>query len=242
MNLDKVWYLQGDISPITAIKPEKIACFATETTGFNAFDNDEMLQLTIIDGNKTVLFNSYLRPEKRRRWSKAAPETKEQIQKVFDNADLIVGYNLPLGIKFLQAAGIKFKDTVLTFDVMREFPPVDGKSELAQCAEHYNYKFETQNALENAKAALHCFYAMLRDNRTVPYKGYLQLVKENRFAKKKTKFSIRKGLIIISISSLLMVISAIILPSAEAFAIAMLIVIAMAIFAVINIIGSIITK
>ena len=48
------------------------ASFDTETTGFNAYGNDEILQIAIINGKGETLFKSYIKPDLRRTWTKAA--------------------------------------------------------------------------------------------------------------------------------------------------------------------------
>lgn len=45
---------------------------------------------------------------------------------------------------------------------------------LEQCAREYKYKFNAHDALEDAKATLHCYKSLLNDNR------YLEIIAENR--------------------------------------------------------------
>lgn len=45
----------------------KIICIDIETTGLDAA-NDEILQISIINGRGKTLYNSYIRPEHKREW------------------------------------------------------------------------------------------------------------------------------------------------------------------------------
>lgn len=83
-------------------------CFDTETTGTDT-ENDELLQITIVDDNCNVIFESYVHPPTITSWNNAmlvnhitpdmvqdAPNPEdiaEQIQAIFDNAEHIVAYN-----------------------------------------------------------------------------------------------------------------------------------------------------
>ena len=49
---------------------DRIICFDVETTGLDP-KNDEILQLSIIDGNKNTLFNEYFKPERMKLWDQA---------------------------------------------------------------------------------------------------------------------------------------------------------------------------
>lgn len=54
----------------------KIICIDIETTGLDAA-NDEILQISIINGRGKTLYNSYIRPEHKREWKEA-----EEINKI----------------------------------------------------------------------------------------------------------------------------------------------------------------
>lgn len=199
---DELWYKTGDITPLLNIKPENTIVFDTETTGTKPLGNDEILQISIVDGNNAVLFSSYIKPAHRKSWPKAqeingispamvknAPvfeEIKSDIQAIFDKAELIVGYNVFFDYEFLYVQGIKAKESTYFFDVMQEFAPVGGKYDsyhedfkwctLSTCARKYKFKFQAHDALEDTRATRHCFYAMLNDTETEKYTGYLRVV------------------------------------------------------------------
>ena len=85
-----------------------ILVFDLETTGV-IINNSEILQISLVDGNGSSLFTSYVKP-KAKSWSgaqrvngispemvKDAPsfdEIRAEIQGYFDNAKLIAGYNI----------------------------------------------------------------------------------------------------------------------------------------------------
>lgn len=47
-----------------------IICLDAETTGLNLYD-DEILQLSIIDGSGAILFSEYVKPVRHERWTDA---------------------------------------------------------------------------------------------------------------------------------------------------------------------------
>ena len=184
------WYEESrDLASLKAIPKEKIIVFDTETTGFYANGDDDILQLSIAEGNGKALFNEYFKPKSKEAWPEAeavngispkmvkdAPyiESKvDQIREIFENADLVVAYNLPFDENFINKNGIFIRDDQLTFDVMREFAPVAGEwndyygdwkwQKLVNCAEHYGFDFKAHDSLEDAKATAYCFNRMLED-------------------------------------------------------------------------------
>lgn len=192
-----LWCESGNIKRIMNIPPEKIIIFDTETTGLDE-EEDEILQLAIIDGSRTILFNEYIKPIQKTSWRKAqaihhiTPAKvkdkpnfyfyKEQVKKIFQQADLLIGYNLEFDLKFLKAEGIVPPREALIFDVMKEFAPVYGCwsnyfadyrwTTLTDCAEYYDYEYSAHDALADCKATLYCFHCMLNDNSP---SGYLAI-------------------------------------------------------------------
>lgn len=204
-NYTNKWYEKDSIEQLNNIPSEKIIVFDTETTGLNPYGNDEILQLAILNGNGEELFNSYIKPVMRKTWTKAAEingitprmvknaptfeEVEEQVQEIFNNAELIVGYNVEFDIRFINASGIKLKKKQLIFDVMQEYACARGQingyygdykwSKLEQCARDYKYKFDAHDALEDTKATLHCYKSLLEDDR------YLNVISENKKEKER---------------------------------------------------------
>ena len=168
---------------ISDIKYDEIV-IDTETTGLDA-DTDELLQVSIIDGQGNTLFNSYIKPLYTDEWSGAmavnhitpqmvanAPniiEVKQEINKIINSANVIVGYNILFDLEFLAAFGIEnSKATVI--DVMQDFADIYGEwsdkygcnkwQKLTKCAEYYSYDWEDDTAhdsLADCKATLYCY-------------------------------------------------------------------------------------
>lgn len=199
-NYKSNWYEKDDISQLINANPEKVIIFDTETTGLNPYGNDEILQIAILNGNGEELFNSYIKPDMRKTWTKAAEingitpkmvkdaphfdDVKEEIQNIFNNAEVIVGYNVEFDLRFVMASGIKLKKNVAIFDVMQEYAVARGVKDgyygdykwckLEQCARAYKYKYEAHNAVEDSKATLHCYNSLLKDDR------YLDIINQNK--------------------------------------------------------------
>lgn len=158
--------------------------FDVETTGLDPKE-DEILQLSIINGQDEVLYNSYFRPIHRISWTEAqrvngiTPEMvqnsptiedeKEKIQSIFDSADELIAYNGSFDMKFLAAAGIKMPDVPYA-DVMLDFAEVYGEwndyfqgykwQKLSTCAKYYGYEFSAHDSLEDVKATLFAYQRM----------------------------------------------------------------------------------
>lgn len=167
-------------SEINLLKKKTKIIFDTETTGLK--DNDELLSLTIIDGNSNVLFNEMFKPEKRKSWSDAekingiTPEMvkdkklfkdyKVQIQTIFNTHELLIGYNIKFDISMLTRQGIVV-DGKRTFDVMLEYSRLFGNAKwhkLKHCAEYYKYDWTNaqHTSLGDTEATLFCFNEMCK--------------------------------------------------------------------------------
>lgn len=177
---------------LLSIDRSKILCLDIETTGL-CKNEDEILQVSIIDGNGKVLLNEYVRPKVVKEWPETqyihgfSPQTvadKEYIdtyipfiKKLLEEAELLIGYNvLQFDLEFLQKVGIAVPDDIEVFDVMLEFAPIYGEwnerernykwQKLLTCASFYGYEKESNyhNSLEDVKATLHCFWKMITTN------------------------------------------------------------------------------
>lgn len=158
----------------------------TETTGL--LDNDELLQVSILSYDGDVLFNEYIKPTRKKKWTKAqtihgiSPEMvqdcktfrhyKKQIQEIIDSADMIIGYNTYFDLSFLESKGIEIPNSTTIYDVMEVFAEIYGEwndyfesykwQKLTTCARYYDYKWEqdAHNALGDCKATLFCYKKM----------------------------------------------------------------------------------
>lgn len=152
----------------------KVVSFDLETTGFDS-KSDEILQISLIDGNGNILLNSYVKPYRKTEWKYAqrvhgiSPDDVKDaphlhtllplIRKIFNDAQLLVSYNGCFDIRFLSAAGIDLS-CKQHFDVMRHFASCynNGKVvKLISCAQYFGYEFKAHNSLEDVKATLFCF-------------------------------------------------------------------------------------
>ena len=178
-----------------AAQKEPVACtnstgkivFDVETTGLNA-ETDEILQISIIDGDGNVLINSYVKPYYMERWSDTekihgitkdmvenAPYPHElipRIKGIFDNAAEWIGYNGVYDLEFLEWWGIERKSDIKLIDVMDDFSPLYGEwsdyyseykwQSLETCARYFEYEFKAHDSLEDVKATLHCYNSIVR--------------------------------------------------------------------------------
>ena len=209
----RLWYRTGDISALHELSRDRVVCLDVETTGLDP-RSDEALQIALVRGDGEVLLSRYVRPEHHSSWPLAQrthgispsmvegcaslASLKPEIEKVFEDVDLIVGYNVAFDLSFLQAAGASFGNA-LVFDVMREFAPVAGRWDadsqryawvsLAYCAKYYRVPLRAHDALGDARATLGCFWAMIgrdstRDHPTSS-RSYLDVVA--RYSRARTR-------------------------------------------------------
>ena len=174
------------------MRKSKIICLDIETTGLDIMQ-DEILQVSIINGRGRTLYNSYIRPERKREWKDAekinkiswqavrnAPSLKHEkkkIERILQKAGLIVGYNhKTFDLPFMAARGINTAVKAEIYDVMLEFSYIAGEYDkehngykwkpLTYCAKYYGYvNYKAHDALEDARATLHCYFAIRRDKR-----------------------------------------------------------------------------
>lgn len=157
----------------------------TETTGLNAAE-DEILQVSIIDEEGNVLFDSYIRPTQHTEWAEAerinhispeivanSPTIEEvmpEINDILKRYDKIVGYNLKFDKAFLENNGAEFLNAEYA-DVMKMFAPIYGEwndqrgsykwQKLTTAADYYGYDWsehkEAHNSLGDCYATLHVY-------------------------------------------------------------------------------------
>ena len=167
------------------IMEENYIVIDTETTGLNAAE-DEILQVSIIDNEGAVLFDSYIRPTQHTEWAEAervnhitpemvadAPtiaEVMPEINDILNRYDKIVGYNLKFDKAFLENNGAEFLSTEYA-DVMKMFAPIYGEwndqrgsykwQKLTIAADYYGYDWsehkEAHNSLGDCYATLHVY-------------------------------------------------------------------------------------
>lgn len=162
--------------------PKKVIVIDTETTGFNPYD-DELVQISIIDGNGTELFNRYTCPQKSKEWPDAekvngisfervkncpAPAYyAHQITDIVQDAEIIISYNgLQFDIPFLEAIGVIFpnQEKVKFLDVMFDYAEYCGDwneykqeyrwKKLIDAAASFGYTYKAHDSLNDCQATL----------------------------------------------------------------------------------------
>lgn len=180
-----LWYEGGGIAPLLGLSADRVLCLDTETTGLNPHV-DEILQIALVRGDGNVLMNRYVRPEAVTRWDSAqrihgiSPDDvanclpiaaiRDEMEDAFKHVDLLVGFNVSFDLAFLRERGFSIESLKL-FDVMKEYAPVAGRWDssrrryawpsLSYCAACCGYRYQAHDALEDARATLHCFWTML---------------------------------------------------------------------------------
>lgn len=176
----------------------KIIVIDTETTGFDP-RWDEVLQVGITDENGNILFNEYFKPEHKTEWKEAelvngiSPafvqnkplliDRLDIIQRIFREANTIVGYNTNFDLRFLANTGLMIRPDAQIVDVMLSFAPIGGVlkdhtsrgrtykgfkcQKLTVAAAHYNYdwaEYGKHDAIGDAKATAFVF-SKIREER-----------------------------------------------------------------------------
>ncbi|MCH3696237.1 3'-5' exonuclease [Campylobacter lari] len=163
----------------------------TETTGLREWE-DEILQLSIIDETGYLIFDKYFKPKYKSTWieaqkihgikpafvqNKASIDNyKIQLEKIFNDADVIIGYNLDFDLKFIKRV-IDFKKPMFCIDVMKLFTSYyhEESSILPNVDCGYSYKkltfaawhFKNPNALNPLN--FHGAHGALEDARATLY-------------------------------------------------------------------------
>lgn len=185
------WYATKKASKLPSLDKSKILVFDVETTGFEPLI-DEIIQITILDGFGSILFDSYIKPKHHKKWEDAEAvnhinydmvknsptfsKAKKEIQKIFNKASLVVGYNVNFDINFVKANGIVVSGQI--FDVMTAFASyyssVNKKFyhnwSLKQCAKYFGHSYIPHDSSQDAAVTLECFNSLIEDPRFTTYK------------------------------------------------------------------------
>lgn len=177
------------------IMEENYIVIDTETTGLNAAE-DELLQVSIIDNEGAVLFDSYIRPTQHTEWAEAErihhitpemvvdaltiAEVMPEINNILKRYDKIVGYNVRFDADFLKHNGAKFLNAEYA-DAMKMFAPIYGEwndqrgsykwQKLTTAAGYYGYDWsaheEAHNSLGDCYATLYVYKKLTTDTMTI---------------------------------------------------------------------------
>ena len=150
-------------------------CEQTETTGLhpNGSDPDEILTISIIGRDGSVLLDERFRPTVKTEWPHASavngiyPEdvadlpTIEtaipRLREIFAGADEIIGYNVGFDLGFLSAVGVRPREDAIITDTMKEFTWFMGRRyKLVDAADHIGYEWtgRAHGSLADALATL----------------------------------------------------------------------------------------
>ena len=174
--------------------PSRIIVIDIETTGFNEYHED-VLQISIIDGDGRILLNSYVKPYYNSHWFlgeglhyiypeivEDAPELHElipQLKGILDSCDMMIGYNTPFVTSFLKFLNYSDKKEE---DVMEDFAPIYGEwmpsleshkwQTLGTCADYYGYDWNStedsvSGSLRDCYAILHCYRCLKEQTKTI---------------------------------------------------------------------------
>lgn len=150
-------------------------CEQTETTGLhpNGSDPDEILTISIIGRDGSVLLDERFRPTVKTEWPHASavngiyPEdvadlpTIEtaipRLRGIFAGADEVIGYNVGFDLGFLSAVGVRPREDARITDTMKEFTWFMGRRyKLVDAADHIGYEWtgRAHGSLADALATL----------------------------------------------------------------------------------------
>lgn len=159
-------------------------CLDTETTGLFPYgkDADEILTLSIIRRDGTVLFDEAFCPAHKTSWEGASrvngiypadvaglppiADAVPVLQEIFSDAEEVIGYNVEFDLAFLAAIGVVPREDALITDTMREYAYAIGEWDdyhadykwyrLTVAARHIGYKWRSRahTSLADAYATL----------------------------------------------------------------------------------------
>lgn len=183
--------LQKEAVPCS--NPSHMIVIDIETTGYEY--RDDVLQVSVIDGDGRILLNSYVKPYYNSRWLPEsgityippekvadAPELHElipQLKGVLESCDTVIGYNTGFVMSFLYFLEYSGKEVK---DLMLEFAPVYGEwmdsmqdykwQSLGTCAHYYGFDWNSMedyvsSSLRDCYAILHCYRCMKEDKKSI---------------------------------------------------------------------------
>ena len=156
-----------------------------EMTGLGA--DDEILQVSVVDATNAVRYNQYFRPERKTCWDETVPihhitpekvknapsfySLLPQLNSLFSDTQLLIGYNTMQDVRFLQRHGVRFSPFLRFLDMGEAYSFIHSAhqqlrsyAKLQDCAAHYAYGGQCwHDSLADAKATMYCFYAMMDD-------------------------------------------------------------------------------
>jgi DNA polymerase-3 subunit epsilon len=155
-----------------ATTADKVVFIATETTGRNK-QHDEVLSVAAVDLEGTVKMEQMFRPRHCKRWKRAMAinhitpemtigkprlaEKKADLEQILNDADVVVGWNLPFDLRMLYAGGVDMPMANEKYiDLMKDFAraynstlPGKGKTKykLEEAASIVGVEYDAHTAL-----------------------------------------------------------------------------------------------
>ena len=163
------------------ISKKDILIIDCETTGLSMY-KDEILQLSMIDGEENVIFSALFKPNRKRVWKKAesihhiSPELvstcipiqdyKREIIDLMSKYKLIVGYNIRFDLRMIEHS-LESEINCEYLDVMKGFAALKGEWDcyyqsyklisLEDCMKLIGLNYKLHNSLEDCKCTLQCY-------------------------------------------------------------------------------------
>lgn len=172
-------------------RKERYAVIDFETTGldynFHNADHDEIISVAIIDQDENVVLNTYCNTVKKQSWDEAEringispsdvkdyPTFVEILPKVIEillSYDHVIAYNAKFERAFLFNYALNYMNGDQSalrihwgndpMEMYKEYMNSPKYLKLTDAAEHFGYKFKAHDALEDVKATLHVYNALI---------------------------------------------------------------------------------
>lgn len=164
-------------SRIYGYTPAEVIVLDTETTGFRK--DDEILQLSAVDGFGREVINVFFKPEYKKTWVEAekinhiSPKTvenaktlssvKAQLQNFLNNYKCIVGFNISFDIRMLNQSNLDTSHMSVV-DVKTLYSNHYGVSKLVDATSRFGYVYNAHDSLEDVKATLFVLETLMKEN------------------------------------------------------------------------------
>lgn len=169
---------------IATIKNEpSILFFDLEMTGGNT-RYDEILQFSIVDLYKGIIFNEYIKPKKCKSWKDTesihhiTPEMvkdcftinahKARISQLFKQADMLIGYGIENDLRFLYKEKLFVGKNTIIYDLQKSFSRIyshdNNMPSLKSCSDycHCPRLGKVHNSLIDTYITIYCFIVIYR--------------------------------------------------------------------------------
>ncbi len=161
---------------------DKLLVIDVETTGLKPH-RDEVIALTILDDQGSVILDERFGTRQHQRWDRAEnvhgispddvkglpalTDRTDHVTEILKEASGLIGYNLAFDLAFMKSAGVQWALDLPLYDVMKDFARAHGLHSgqhpqgrwvpLVDCARYYGYEFKPHSSFEDARATLFCF-------------------------------------------------------------------------------------